>query len=789
MYGTIPGRVVGKFNVVSKIKTGNMQKIAKSLITVAGLGLLITPMVFWPQAQSLSVLATQAYLVVLGLLAALGLAIIWSTSGISYNKNWISLSLFAFVVLFLATSAGAGTLWNPIKSYALLTRGTGAEVLMTSLLVLIVISVGARSGRKLVGGLFVLSSLIAVGALLALGRVSIFPLLFLGEEPLVMSINRAGLFAGVALITGLAVWSQKTKLFKDLSNLLERNIIRIGTAAALLLIATIGARFIVIPALLGVAFLTAVRIKQDKAFSKLLVVVVLLVLLVLAIGGANWRLKWSPVPSEPDLTQQASWQIIKEAGQDQGLKTWLAGSGWGSFSFLYKKHKPSSLSMSSWWRKDFANGANELWTLTAEKGLLGLLGWLALLAGTLVTITKTALEKIPDYWLPLAAVTFYWLMIFFLYPFSLGMWAVFLVSLAGTGALVRNKQSVNFTLAARVLCSILLLVLAGYLAYYPLKKAVAGYYVNRAKQTSTYEQQTHYYQIAQKILPAHPRVLMKQAQSTFESIQQAESEVSNDDLSRRLERSLALGEQAVNSEFRDIQLKFMVAKLYADAAQIVSEPEPLFKSALDYIDVVRNQMPDSPRPSYQAAQTWFVMAQYFENNDQQSKVEESTMQVKRNLNRTLDKDSEFALARQELIRLALFKDEYSKVVDKGEQFLEQYPQHNAVRQWVAQSYYDLGKVEQARAHAEKILEQDHTSIPALIMAGKTASQVKDFEKAINYFERVRSQKPKLENLDSIITDLHQRKNPFAGDESSATSTAATSTEVLNATATSASNHE
>mgnify|MGYP000134883235 CR=1 FL=1 len=191
-----------------------MIKFSKKLIITAGLGLLLTPLLFWPQSQNLSLLLTQAYLVVLGLLGVLGLALLWPLQEISWNNNWVSWGLLAFVILFLIGSIGAGTLWEPIKSYSLLTRGTGAEVLIASLLALVVVSMGAKSGRKLVSGLFTLSSLVSIGALLALLEVSIFPVLFSGETPLIMNINQAGLFAGLALVIGMAVLTKQVRLFK-----------------------------------------------------------------------------------------------------------------------------------------------------------------------------------------------------------------------------------------------------------------------------------------------------------------------------------------------------------------------------------------------------------------------------------------------------------------------------------------------------------------------------------------------------------------------------------------------
>lgn len=756
----------------------NMVNYFKSLITMAGLGVLVAPLILIAGGE-LGVVIGQAYLVLLCLIGVVGLVLVWLLGKRSLKFNLVTLGLLGLLVLFLITALGAGTFLEPVKSFSVVKRGAGAEALSLIILALgLSFAWSKLNWNRFLAALFSLTVVISLASLLELAGLVDWP----GLGFSALTVNQAGIFAGLGLVLGLTRLRIGGNYFSQLPQFWERLLIRAGVLINFFLVITIGTRFITVPVLGSLLVLSAIKLAKEKKVPKLSLALLVLVL-ILAWNGPSWRLRWVSIPAEPSLTSSATWQVIKEAGQEKGPSGYLFGAGWGSFKFLYQKYKPAELSASQWWNQNFEQGPSEFLTLLAEKGLLGIVGFLALIISLLIA-AKTKIVSFADknwnLFFGLVNVTLYWLVVFFWYPFGLSMWALLLVSSAGVGFFSKGIRAPSWGLTGKILVSFLILALMAYLSLYPVRRATAQYLLDRAEQQSSVKEKMNYYQQANKMLPNHPRPLMKQAQQLFQQVIKQEKQWrknKNQKLKKRLNRELGLalkiGQKAVQSEPRDIQLPFMMADMYLKTAPIVSDPELATQQALIYIKKAKKLAPASPRPSYRAAQAWFTIAKIRQANN--GEVNEALAKVEENLNQALEKSPGFPLARKTRVGVAYFKQDYSKTVELGRSFLKDYPQQNAIRQKVAQSYYQLGQIKQARKQAEAILKYNRAYLPALILAGKIAAQNHDFNKAIDYFERARAKAPKNEKLPQILGELRKNKNPFAKEGETATTTHACGT--------------
>ena len=784
----------------------NLLRYSQNLIITAGLGILLVPLVFFFQNRNLSLVFQHGFIGFLGVIAGLGVLglAIFNKKVIIKRIYLLVCGLASFLVLLLSASIGNGTFFSPIKSFSLSPRGTGGEILILSSLALIIAVFWSKERWQwFVAGLFGLTTLISSGALLSLFKISFFGRLFLGTEnssPLLMNINQAGVFAGLGILISIILfWSikKKVKLFTKIPNLWQRILFPSGAIINFLLVITIGTRFIIFPLFLGllgvfVYFLLYPKTKKTCSDLKKTTRIILLLLILLAlfcIGGEKWRLRWATIPIEPGLTQEASFEIVTQSIKNEGTRSVLFGGGWGSFRFLYEKYRPPQVSATPFGNVSFFQGTSEFWTFSAETGLAGLLGLFGLFgfSGWFLIKNRPKKKQLKKKFLEpnniflgiLISSSIYLIAVFFLYPFTLGMWAIFVGGFAGLSSLAGNDtlKTKEFSFSqswVQIVLGFLVLIILGYFAFYPIRIAIAEVFIEKAQSSSSFSEKIEKYNQARWFLSNHPRPLMLHAQELFgdvviaEQNRKAKEEVLDEGLqkriSQRLGESLNLGREAVISELRDPQLPFMMVDIYLQTAQIVTDFENAVLHSLEYVEMAEVLSPSSPYPPYKAAQAWFLVAEKSRQAGDEDKENEATNNTEENLKKALEKNSEFFMARVGLVELAFFRKQDQKTILLGEEFLIDYPNEILVRQYVSQSYYNIGELEKGRAQVGIILGQNRNYLPALMLAGEISAQKGDFSKAIDYFERARAQIPENEKLPEILSKLRHNINPFTIEE-------------------------
>jgi len=781
-------------------------KYSQNLIIAVGLGILLVPLIFSPQSRNLSLVFQQGFIGLLGIIAGLGIIGLWvlNKKVLIGRSRFLTLGLSSFVILLLFASIGNGSLFSPIKSFSISPHGTGGEIFILGFLALIIAIFWSKEKLQwLVAGFLGLTTLISLGALLSLLKVSFLDKLFLGAEnsaPLLMNINQAGIFAGLGVLIAIILFwgaKRKVKLFSKFSNSWQKVFFLSGLIINFFLVITIGTRFIIFPLFLGllgilVYFWFYPKTKKVNFELKKITKIILFLLILLAlfcVGGEKWRLRWATIPIEPGLTQEASFQVISQAVENEGVQSVLFGGGWGSFRFLYEKYRPAQLSTTPLWNISFSQGTSEFWTFAAETGLTGLLGLVGLLGFLVWLLIKNRPKKkqskkeflMPDniFFGIFIGISIYLTTAFFLYPFTLGMWAILLGGLAGLSLLTgssmpKTKEFSFFQPWAPLGFGLLALVIMGYFAFYPIRIAIAETFINKAQDSSSFSEKMEKYSQARWFLPNHPRPLMIQAQELFGDVVAAEQnriargEVLDEEfrkkVSQRLGESLNLGREAVLSELRDPQLPFMMVDIYLQTAQIVTDFENAALHSLEYIEMAEVLSPSSPYPPYKAAQAWFLIAEKSRQIGDKDKEGEAADNTEKNLKKAIEKSPGFLLARVGLVEIAFFRKQDGKVILLGEEFLINYPNEILVRQYVSQSYYNIGELEKGYMHVRAILEQNRSYLPALMLVGEISAQKGDFSKAIDYFERVRAQVPENKNIPEILSKLKHDKNPFATEQ-------------------------
>ncbi len=780
-------------------------------------GLAILPVLFFPHSQQLSWAFRQGVVGVLGILALIGLLGLWfGRKKIILGRVYFAPVMLAVIGLVLGIIyAVNGTLLDPIKAFYSSSQGSGGVLLLLVFLSTVVSLFVFRGEiwQRVAKAFFGISFLISVLALTALARLPVVSEWFLGgvnTSPHLMSINQAGVFAGAGALLALVFWwavRNNFNIFPSLPLFYQKVVIIVAGGFNILLVATLATRFIALPlfgVLLVVLGLSALGSRRlGFRTGGVLVALMLVAAGLLAVGGEQLRFKWANVPSEASLTQSSSVQIFSAAAGERGVPYILFGAGEGSFYSLSEQYKPVFASQSGARDVVFLEGASEVTTFLVENGALSMVvfvslgAFFAILLGLFYQISallgqrQEVSEKVPEaVKLLVISVAFlnvggYLLLTGLVYPLGLGMWAWMLLSFAGAGSLMRsayidairgdNPPPRTYPLAFsswQVLAPVLLaLMVVGAAVVSPVKRLAAESFIARAQTTANFKQKIQYYNIAQKVFPEYPRALMFASQDILQNaldaknrIERAKGQLSDSaqaQVVNSMQMALGLGREAVQSEPRSPQLPFFVVDAYFQISRVVDNPEEVLKASLEYIQKAKELTPANPQPWFKEAQVWFEVAR-----TQRSAGEEvgaSLESVEKALSEALRVNSNFAPARVAQVEVALFRDDFQEAAQLGEQFLGDYPERKEVRWYTAGAYYRLGEFQKARQHIDAILGQDDSYLPALVTAGKLAAQGGDFPKAIDYFERVRAQRPNLEKLPKILSQLRKETNPFQGE--------------------------
>ena len=760
-----------------------MQKnISSNLLVFSGLFVLILPLIFWSSWPSLGNTLRESILAVSAIVAGITLVVLGlkRKSVVLRKPDKVSWAFIIFALVLIICFVFNRTLLNPIKSLNISSRGSQFAIFLTLFLGLIIILFYPKAKIKVaVFLIYGVSWLLSLGALLALwGKGRIFIQLFLGSgnsAPALMSINEATIFAGISLISGLflffALWQNK-KLDKSWKKIL----ISATWFLPLFLILVVGVRFVTLPLFFGLfgAFLARSIVLKKKVSA--LAIILLVFLFVLAIGGPRIRLALKPLPVEVALSQKASAEIT-ERYFSQSNKNLLFGEGRGGFPFSYEKFRTPAISQTPFWGLTFPLGASEFWTFLIETGILGIIGFFILIGvacwGFLRLIKKgpTEIEKEQGLLLSIFFGLFsFFILLFFLYPFSLGLWTFFIFSLAFLAAAVSSDKKIRWEKTiSRTIIFLIPLVLALVASFYLLKETTMEGFIAKTQTTTDLSQKERYLNLAQKAFSSHPRPYIigtqTYSQIAFQILSQKEDLEDKNKipiLQTLLTRIGQTGEKAVNLEKRDPRAPLLMADIYLNLAQLGVDTEKAVELSEHYANLSIQRAPQSVLPLFKKAQAKFVLAEKYKREGDTKKKEEIVEEINLLLKEVLKRSPGFLPAKEMEVTLADFREDYSGVIELGKNFLISQPRNTEIRYLVAKAYWQQEQWDKSKKQTQIILNQNRAHFSSLILAGKLAARENNFPEAIDFFERARAQAPENKELPEILAALRRGENPFAG---------------------------
>ncbi len=756
-----------------------MNKISSKILVFTGLFILILPLIFWSSWSSFGNTLRELILVV----SAIATGIVLAVLGLKRKRlvlrkpNKVSWAFVIFGLVLLVCFVSNSTLFNPIKSSDISSRGSQSALFLTLFLGLVIIlsypKEKIKSALLLIYGV---SWLLSAGALLALwGKGKIFVQLFLGEGnavPVLMSINQAAIFAGISVISGLFLlftFSQNEKFKKTWWKIL----LPATWFLPLFLILVVGVRFVTIPLFFGLfgTFLTRSIVLKKK--TSVLAVILLLFIFVLAIGGPKIRLALKPLPVEVALSQKASLEIT-ERYFSQSPKNLVFGEGKEGFSFVYEKFRTLAISQTPFWSLTFPLAANEFWTFLIEVGVLGIFGLFILIGAvfwsSLKFIKKRSIErKQENLFFPIFFGLFsFFILLLFLYPFSLGLWTFFILSIAFLTVIIFSDVKISWrktnfrTIFFSI--SLILIILA---SFYPIKKTIMEGFIAKSQSTTNFAQKEKYLNLAQKVFSSHPRPYLISAQiysqMSFQILGQKEileDEQTISFLQTLLTKINQSGERAVDLEKRDPRAPLLMAEIYLNLAQFGVDTEKAVELSGNYANLSIQRAPQSALPFFKKAQAKFILADKFREEGNNEKKKETVGDVSLLLEEALNRSPGFLPAREMQVTLTDFQENYTKVIELGNLFLVDQPRNVEIRYLVARAHWQQEQWEKAKSQIQVILNQNRAHFASLILAGKLAAREEGFPRAIDFFERARAQAPENQELPEILAALRRGENPF-----------------------------
>jgi len=276
--------------------------------------------------------------------------------------------------------------------------------------------------------------------------------------------NTLGILSAIILIlvTALLFVLKKTeiKIFLLILGLLNLIILVSINFWILWLILGIGMVFILIFGLMRV-----VALKEGISWVALPMVLLAIALIFMVFRPV---MPFRPnLPFEVSLSYKGGWGIVKQALQERPI----LGTGPETFVVDYSKYKPKTLNQTLFWNIRFANPPAEIYSVTSDLGILGLVAFLAILvlfiikAGKQLIKTAAEGENILKRFLEIGLFSA-WLGLlvgWFLYPQNLVLlfvfWLLFSFYLAETSILKEKVYTLRHPVKTLLIASISFVVL------------------------------------------------------------------------------------------------------------------------------------------------------------------------------------------------------------------------------------------------------------------------------------------------------------------------------------------
>ncbi len=347
--------------------------------------LLLIPLWFLPFTQDALVYQKQALLIILvflSLLAWLGRVV--QQGEVSLRLTWLYLPIALLVgtvgVSTMFSLWRYGSLWG----FPLNVADSFLTIVFFALLSVVVMNSVERA-LQLAQPLFLLLVSVALAAVFSLVQaygVFLIPAAFAKATTFntVGSMNSVAILSAVllplALVLALRVqslkkwvlWGAVAAFFSVLAvvNFFDA---WIALAVGLLILLTFGMWNL-----------------RKQAQSGWVSVPMALIIVALFFAMFRFSLPGSPqMPVEVSPSVQGEWRIAKEVLKERAI----TGSGPGTFVFDYAQHRPESLNQTVFWGTRFSSGASEILGWLSQKGILGILSFVFLIASSLFLGAKS----------------------------------------------------------------------------------------------------------------------------------------------------------------------------------------------------------------------------------------------------------------------------------------------------------------------------------------------------------------------------------------------------------------
>ncbi|MDO8474230.1 MAG: tetratricopeptide repeat protein [bacterium] len=402
--------------------------------------LLLIPLWFLPLTQDPLVYQKQALLIVLvflALLSWLGRAV--QQGEVSFRVTWLYLPIALVVGAVGASTMFSLWRYGSFWGFPLNVADSFLTIAFFALLSVVIMNSVERVAQlaKPLFLLLVSGAVAGIFALLQAYGVFLVPAAFAKAA----TFNTVGAMNSVAILSAallplalaLAVGAQSLKKW-----------VLWGTVAAFFAVLAVINFFDAWVALaVGLLILLAFGMWNLKKQAQSGWVSVPMALIIVALFFTMFRfsLPGSPqMPVEVSPSMQGEWGIAKEVLKERAI----TGSGPGTFVFDYAKYRPESLNQTVFWGTRFSSGASEILGWLSQKGILGVLSLIFLIAASVFLGVKALLRSSQDSssWmigLGLLASFGATIAAFVLYPSTLVLSFVFWVLVGGLGVFVAEN--------------------------------------------------------------------------------------------------------------------------------------------------------------------------------------------------------------------------------------------------------------------------------------------------------------------------------------------------------------
>ncbi len=458
-------------------------------------------------------------------------------------------------------------------------------------------------------------------------------------------------------------------------------------------------------------------------------------------------------------------EILKNV-YSEGIKSFLLGTGPGTFIFDYSKYRPSSLNQTIFWGIRFSSGSSEFLDWFITKGFLGGISLLFLLGLIFFLSIKGLFKDKSLFNLKLGFLSSAVGMTLggFLFSFNFSLWLVFWIIFAGL--LFYNSKTREIEINSRprqIIFSfiILILTIVG-LILFLLQGQQYLADINYLKGINFFSQGDIDKGInsIQKATLLNPSIDiywrdLAQLHITKATLIAQSQEFSSEDKKQLIHQNITNGIQSLQ---RAISIApFNVANwnvrgfFYRNLIGISGAGEIALESYHRAIELE----PSSPFPYGEIGRTYILMAQDFRTREMPDKEKEFLSLAINNLEKAIELKPDYAPAHY-LIAVAYDQQgREEEAITRLEALKESAPQDIGISFQLGMLYWRKEKLDQAQKEFEKIIKLNPRYSNDRYMLGLVYDKKGEKEKAKEQFEEVAKLNSENEEVRKILENLKQ----------------------------------